>query len=85
MAAQLVHAAGESAPGNLCPGTYAVVLAATQEKLKTLSETLTAAGIRHRAIIESDPPYCGQLMAIGLAPAPRQEVKRHVSSFPLLR
>ena len=43
------------------------------------------AGVAHRAIRESDPPYDGELLAIGLEPAPREEVRAFVSSLPLLQ
>ena len=39
----------------------------------------------HKAIRENDAPYAGELMAIGLVPGPRSEVRKHVSSLPLLR
>lgn len=85
MAAQVAHAAGESSPGNLSPGTHAIVLAATAEELATLEQRLRSASAPHAAIRESDAPYEGQLLAIGLAPAPRNVVRRLVSSLPLLR
>jgi len=85
LAAQVTHAAGESSPGHLSPGTYAVVLQAGSEALSELEERLVDAGVPHRAIRESDPPYEGDLLAIGLAPAPRDKVRKYVSSLPLLR
>lgn len=85
LAAQVTHAAGESSPGDLSPGTYAVVLQADSALLVELEQQLTRDGVAHRAIRESDPPYAGQLMAIGLRPAPRKEVQGHVSSLPLLK
>lgn len=85
MSAQIVHAAGESSPGSLGPGTYAVVLAADQDRLTTLEALLRSQGVPHKAIREHDAPYRGELMAIGLRPAPRDQVQRYVSSLPLLR
>lgn len=86
LAAQVVHAAGESASETqLKSGTYAVVLQATGEQLHVLAGELQAAGVEFRSIVESDPPYAGELMAIGLKPAPRAQIRRYVSSFPLLR
>lgn len=85
LAAQVTHAAGESSTGNLGPGTYAVVLQAGSEALSALEERLKAASVPHQAIRESDPPYAGDLLAIGLRPAPRKEVQKYVSSLPLLR
>lgn len=84
-AANLVHAAGESAPGGLPSGTYAVALHATHAQLAQLLAQLRAAGVAHAAIFEPDPPWSGALMAIGLAPAPREEVRRVVSSLPLVK
>ncbi|MHC4507740.1 MAG: peptidyl-tRNA hydrolase [Planctomycetota bacterium] len=85
LAAQVTHAAGESSTGNLNPGTYAVVLQADAQALLELEQLLRDQCVPHRAIRESDPPYEGALMAIGLEPCRRKEVERHVSSLPLLR
>lgn len=86
LAAQVVHAAGESSPGNLPEGTYAVVLAvAGAGELEELSKRLRLAGVRHHAIRESDPPYSGELMALGLEPARKSEIKRHLRQLQLLR
>lgn len=90
-AANLIHAAGESSPGNLPPETHAVALTCPDEaSLRALSAVLTANGVRHRAIIEGDcscesTPYDGQLMAIGVEPQHRGGVKKFLSSLPLLR
>jgi hypothetical protein len=86
MAAQLVHAAGESSPGNLSPGTYAIALAAKSEiQLLTLEKRLISQGIPHAAIREVDLPWDGQLMAIGIAPCDRSIVRKEVSQLPLIR
>lgn len=85
-AANLVHAAGESSPGDLAEGTNAVVLTTPDEaSLYTLACRLEHQGVRFVRIVEPDPPHCGALMAVGLWPVPREEVKRHLSSLPLLR
>lgn len=84
LAAQITHAAGESSPGGLRAGTYAVVLQASQDDLAQLQGTLERESVAHRAIVENDPPYRGQLMAIGLEPRPRSEVKKYMKSLPLL-
>lgn len=81
----MCHAAGESSPGNLAPGTYAVVLGCSSEQLCALERQLQLAGVPHAAIRENDAPYYGELMAIGVCPALKKEVKPYVSSLPLLR
>jgi hypothetical protein len=85
-AAQLIHAAGESSPGELPPHTYAIALETPDEKaLQELSSKLFLAGIRHKRIIESDAPWTGQLMALGIPPKKRSILKRYLSSCRLLR
>lgn len=82
--ANLIHAAGESSPGNLPPTTSAVSLTCPDEaSLRVLAEVLSAAGVRHRAITETAGPHAGQLMAIGCAPCAREEVRRFLSALPL--
>jgi hypothetical protein len=86
LAAQVVHAAGESAPGNLPEGTYAVVLAARDEAhLRAIADQLDAAAVPLVRIVESDAPHQGALMAVGLRPCQKGDVRRHLSSLPLLR
>jgi peptidyl-tRNA hydrolase len=85
LAAQVTHAAGESSPGSLPEGTNAVVLAAKPLELQALEVRLKAAGVPHTAIREPDPPYNGELLAIGLVPAARSLVRSYVSSLPLLK
>jgi len=85
-AAQLVHAAGESAPGGLPPGTYAVVLAARDEgHLALVAKKLRLAGVPFVAVHEPDAPYSGALMALGIPPARKEGLRRHLSELPLLR
>lgn len=87
LAAQLIHAAGESSPGELPSHTYAVALAARNEKhLEFLEEKLRRLAIPHVAIREPDAPWDGALMAIGICPvADRNQVKKVTSSLPLLK
>jgi hypothetical protein len=85
-AAQLIHAAGESSPGNLPPHTYAIALVAKNEAdLNDISFQLFKAGIKHKRIVESDEPWNNQLMAIGIPPMPRSKLKKLLSKYPLLR
>lgn len=67
--AQCVHAAGESSPGDIQEGTYAVCLGVNSEdELLSLIPKLDAAGVAYKLIRESDPPYNGQATAIGIVP-----------------
>ena len=82
----LIHAAGESSPGNLSPHTYAIALQARDENaLNDLSFKLAAGGIPHKRIIENDAPYTGQLMAIGIKPMHRSALRRYLSALPLIK
>lgn len=87
MAAQIVHAAGESILEPLPPNTNAVVLSVPDElTLRSLSAQLTGGGIKHKLIVESDKPYSGQATAIGCHPVlHRDEAKKVLSSLPLLK
>lgn len=85
-AANIVHAAGESSPGNLPSGTHAVCLVVPDERtLAALADRLAAAGVPFVRIVESDAPFTGQLMALGCAPARKEALRRQLSSLPLLR
>lgn len=88
VAAQLVHAAGESSSGNLPSGTIAVVLAARDEQhLERVELELQIRSVPHVAIREPDAPWCGQLMAIGIVPMDRKnkQLRKVTSRLPLLR
>jgi peptidyl-tRNA hydrolase len=86
LAAQITHAAGESSPGNLNQGTYAVVLAVHDEaSLYLLQRQLQRAGVPHVSITEPDPPWNGALTAIGIVPTTdRRLLKSVLGSLPLL-
>lgn len=86
LAAQIVHAAGESSPGNIDFGTNAVVLSVlTEAALAVIERQLQRAGIQHVAIREPDAPYNGALTAIGLVPIrDRSKVKPLLNKLPLL-
>ena len=67
MAAQLVHAAGETGPTE--PGTHAIVLSAKNEKhLLKIEFQLSGSKIKYHSVREPDSPWNGELMAIGLYP-----------------
>ncbi len=85
-AAMLVHAAGESSPGGLPTDTHAVVLAARNESdIERIALFLESRGVRLHRIVEDQPPYEGQLMALGLAPGRKEDLRRHLSALPLVR
>lgn len=86
MAAQIIHAAGESSPGNIPKGTFAVALAAESEiHLAAIERQLITKNIDHVAIREPDAPWDGALMAIGIAPGDRRIIGKEVSRLPLVR
>jgi hypothetical protein len=86
-AAQIVHAAGESAYRPVPKGTNAVVLSVPSEaSLRAVAESLSSHHVEHSTIVESDAPYTGQMTAIGVRPVrDRSTVRRCLSSLPLLR
>lgn len=84
--AQLLHAAGESSPGNLPEGTYAIALAVRGEReLLEAAMALERHGIPHKLIREPDPPFNGAATAIGVVPCPREKVRRLLARYTLLR
>lgn len=86
LAAQIIHAAGESSPGNLPEDTFAVALAADSElQLLSIEQKLKNKNIPHAAIREPDAPWLGQLMAIGIAPCDRSLVRKEIGNLPLLK
>lgn len=96
--AQTVHAAGESATRYISPSglsslyrmhlpnhTVAVVLEAEDEQhLFEIQKLLQVSDIDHISIVESDSPYCQELMAIGLVPTDSDAVVKLMKPFKLL-
>lgn len=79
----IAHAAGESSTGDLDPGTYAIVLATKSEKeLQDVLMVLEVNKVDFTPIYEPDPPWNGQLMAIGLKPIPRNVGRKLLSCLP---
>lgn len=75
--AQLVHAAGESSPGNLPKGTYAVVLQVpNEEALMQIHKQLLQYSIQHKLIRE--PDLNDQATAIGIIPQERSPTIKKV-------
>lgn len=83
--AMCTHAAGESSPGNLQEGTFAVVLEVPDESaLLLLSEKLNEKQIPHKLVREPDEPYNNQAMSIGIVPCQRElvrDVVRHLKLY----
>ena len=81
--AQTIHAAGESTPRRLLPGTIAVALhARDRDHLACIGDDLDRAGLANHRVVESD----GELMAIGLEPTTdRNAVRKVLSKLPLVR
>lgn len=85
-AAQIVHAAGESSPGNLSSGTFAVVLSVPNEQaLCELRARLSIAPLAHVGVYEPDAPWNNALMAIGIVPGRKEVLRRHLSGLALLK
>ncbi len=53
-----------------------------EARLVELGRTLTAAGISHVSITETEGAFAGQVMAIGCCPAPKAKLKKFFSSIP---
>jgi len=67
-------------------GTFAFALVTKDEtELKDLGWELFKAGIPHKLIFEPDAPWTGQLMAIGVCPGLRSDLRRYFSRLPLLK
>ncbi len=93
-AAQIVHAAGESAGGDVPEGTHAVVLSVpSEEALLGVAEDLHYADIPYKLIIEPDLPTTdsspledGQGTAIGIPPTrDRSTLAKVLGRLPLLK
>ncbi len=89
-AAQLLHASGESFALSKTPWEENIIGVALHVRdeahLKEIAGKLTDAMIPFHGIVESDKPYTGQLMSIGLYPTrDRDAVRKVLSSLPLLR
>lgn len=81
----IVHAVGDSLEAAHPPGTYAVVLAARDEEhTREIAAFLESKGVALVRVLEDDPPYAGQLMALGLRLGRKEVVGRYVSSLPKL-
>lgn len=89
IAAQITHAASESAGlfgAPLPPHTFAVVLQVPDESgLLRLEEKLAKSCVESISIREPDPPFLGQITAIGVKPMLRSEIGKLLANYPLLK
>lgn len=53
-------------------------------ELLALSHALAAAGIVHTRIVEDDPPFTDQLLAIGIPPTSRRALRPFLRDLPLV-
>ena len=84
--AQAIHAAGESSPGDLKPGTHAIALAARDSAhLAEITKRLSEAGLPFVRIVEDSRPYAGDLLSVGVRPGLKSVVGRPLSDLPLVR
>ena len=87
IAAQVIHASGESASAlgkRLPANTHAIALSVPSEgALLELEERLLAFGIPHFSVRE--PDFFNQLMAIGFLPAPKGTYKKFLAKLSLLK
>lgn len=82
----MIHAAGESSPGNLPAETFAVALTVPDERaLVKLADDLRRAGVAFVLVFEPDPPFNGAAMSLGVCPRRKGELRRYLSALPLLR
>ena len=85
LAAQVLHAAAESADGLHDARTHALALEArSEEELLAMLAEVRARGLRGVEGVEDDPPWSGVLMAIGISPTAKDNLNflRHL---PLIK
>lgn len=84
--AQVIHAAGESSPGNVKSGTFAVCLTVKSERaLVKLADDLRQAGVDFVLVFEPDAPWNGAAMSLGVRPRRKGDLRRHLSALPLAK
>jgi len=86
LALSVMHAAGESSPGGLPSDTHGALLAVPDEAaLAAQAVRLRARGVQIVEIHEDRAPYGGQLMALGVVPGRKEDLKRHFGGLPTLK
>lgn len=58
---------------------------ANERELLELAESLARAGLPRHLIIESDAPYEGQAMALGIQPGDRRTFRPLLRRYPLAK
>lgn len=85
-AGYILHAAAISSHGKHVDGCYAIALKCKDEaELRQIRFDLERAGIELESFVESDSPYGGQLMSIGLVPGPRSKLRKYLSQLPTVK
>lgn len=80
------HAVGESVTERHGPDVHMGVLMQPDEaRLRGLADWLEGRGLAFVRVFERDAPYEGQLMALGVPPGRKGDLRRHLSSIPRLR
>ena len=62
-----------------------MLTAPDERALLAIALRLKLAKVAHVMIHEPDAPWDGQLTAIGVRPERREVLRRHLSSYPLLK
>lgn len=79
MMAQAVHAAEYSTPHPIPDNMNAVILGIpNKEELFKIGQELTALDINHTCIYEPDPPFLGEMTAIGVSPIYKTEITERI-------
>jgi hypothetical protein len=74
-AAMIIHAAGETGLRRAKPNAVALWVK-DEDELRDVAALLKQNGVKHLLVHEPDAPWCGQLMAIGIEPGPRETFYR---------
>ena len=62
-----------------------VCMVPDEPALCAVADQLRKAGIACRVIVETEGAHAHQTMAIGVVPGRKEDLRRHLSSLPLLR
>lgn len=69
------------APGSIPTVTVVVLAIRNEARLRKLAQKLQAAGIQHVLFEESDAPYAGEAMSLGVVPQVREIVRPFVKGL----